>query len=65
MAEWTAREPCPNCSTLAALMGKALGFHGQKLRCDACGTLGCRKCLGDSGQGTCKKCKKSARKEPA
>lgn len=54
MASWTAREPCVTCKST----------NGQRLRCENCGTVGCAKCLGSSGVGTCKVCKKSARKKP-
>ncbi len=50
MGSWTSSNPCKTCNNKAGFM----------IKCSNCGSLGCMKCIGGPGKGTCKICKKSA-----
>jgi hypothetical protein len=54
MPFWSKSEPCSNCG----------GTHGKKLQCAGCGTVGCQMCIGGTGRGVCKICKKVADRRP-
>ena len=54
MAFWTKEKPCSNCG----------GPNGKQLQCEACNTVGCQMCIGGTGRGICKICKKTAQRRP-
>ena len=54
MASWTKQEPCSSCGA----------NHGKKLQCEGCLNVGCVMCIGSTGRGICRLCKKMTSRRP-